>query len=63
MEVRKSAVKQYIKSLLQSTLLPLCYNSARRKPLDKKLILFADSNGDTLPEAMSGLRKELSSRG
>ncbi len=63
MEVRKSAVKQYIKTLLQSTLLPLCYDSARRHPLDKKLILFADSNGDTIPEPMESLKAELSRRG
>lgn len=63
MPVKKSAVKQYAKSLLQSTLLPLCYNISRREPLDKKLILFADSNSDTLPETMESLRAELSFRG
>lgn len=63
MAVKKSAVKQYVKTLLQSTLLPVCYDSARRQPLDKKLILFADSNSDTLPDTMSGLKEELISRG
>ncbi|MBQ1537261.1 MAG: CDP-glycerol glycerophosphotransferase family protein [Ruminococcus sp.] len=63
MPVRKSAVKQYIKTLLQSTLLPLCYDSARRRPLNKKLILFADSNSDSLPESMESLKAELAARG
>ena len=62
---RKSALTcvYQSKTLLQSTLLPLCYDSARRHPLDKKLILFADSNGDTIPEPMESLKAELSRRG
>ncbi|MGN0632292.1 MAG: CDP-glycerol glycerophosphotransferase family protein [Oscillospiraceae bacterium] len=63
MAVKKSAVKQYLKFILQKTLLPLCYNLNRRKPVDKKLVLFADSNSDTPPESMTSLIAELEKRG
>ena len=61
--VRKSILKQWIKTLLQKTIFPLCYNSARRRPIDRKLILFADSNGNSLPESMLPLKAELQRRG
>ena len=63
MMIYKDALKQYAKSLLSATLLPLCYNSARRKPLQKDLILFADSNGTALPDPMLPLKEELTARG
>lgn len=63
MTVKKNAIKQYLKYALQKTLLPLCYNLNRRKPIDKKLILFADSNSDTPPESMTALTDELTRRG
>ena len=61
--VRKSALKQRFKTLLQKTLLPLCYRSAADKPIDPKLILFADSNGTELPDSMRPLWEELTRRG
>lgn len=63
MQVKKSALKQYLKYALQKTLLPLSYNVGKRSPIDKKLALFADSNSDTLPESMAALKDELSKRG
>lgn len=65
MSTKKSAVKQYLKSLLQATLLPLCYRSARRRPIDRRLIIFADSNtpSDTLPDSMQSLWDEFTARG
>lgn len=60
---KKSAVKQYIKYALQKTLLPLCYNIDRRKPVDSKLVLFADSNSSVPPESMTALMDELEKRG
>ncbi len=62
--IKKNAAKQYIKTMLQKTLLPLCYNAGVLflKP-DSRLILFADSNGDTLDERMRLLKNELASRG
>lgn len=59
----KRKFKGYIKYILQNTLLPLCYELNRHKPLDDKLVIFADSNCDTLPESMVLLWKELKSRG
>ena len=63
MAVRKSAFKQYVKQILQKTLLPFWYRQGCRKGIDKKLVVFADSNGDTLPESMRPLMKELKRRG
>ena len=61
--VKKSAVKQWLKSILQATLLPFCYDIGLFGRFDKKLILFADSNGDTLPDTMQPLFDELKRRG
>lgn len=63
MSDKKSAVKQYLKSLLQATLLPLCYRSACGKPIDRRLMIFADSNTDDLPESMQSLWDEFTARG
>ncbi len=60
---KKSDVKQYLKLLLQKTLLPLCYNIGKRGNVDKKLVLFADSNSNSLPESMTALYDELRLRG
>ena len=61
--VKKSAVKQWLKSLLQATLLPLCYDIGMFGRFDKRLVLFADSNTDTLPDSMQPLFDELTRRG
>lgn len=65
MTVKKSALKQYLKFLLQKTLLPFCYNfcSSRSEDIDEKLIIFADSNSDEPPESMTRLMSELRRRG
>ena len=44
MSTKKSALKQYLKYILQKTLLPIWYDSCRSKPIEEKLVLFADSN-------------------
>ena len=61
--VKKSAVKQWLKSLLQATLLPVCYDIGLFGRFDRKLVLFADSNSDTLPDSMQPLYDELKRRG
>jgi CDP-ribitol ribitolphosphotransferase len=63
MSVKKSAVKQYLKYILQKTVLPLSYGINRRKPIDERLVLFADSNCDTPPDSMTALMDELTRRG
>lgn len=60
---RKSAVKQYLKYILQKTLLPLCYRAGLRSPAEENLVLFADSNSDSPPESMTALIGELTRRG
>ncbi|MCD8095490.1 MAG: CDP-glycerol glycerophosphotransferase family protein [Ruminococcus sp.] len=63
MAVKKSALKQYLKLALQG-MLSIKYNfSLKRSGFDKKLMLFADSNSDSLPESMRLLYDELKSRG
>lgn len=63
MSTKKSALKQYLKYILQKTLLPIWYDSCRSKPIEEKLVLFADSNGDRPPESMLPLMAELEKRG
>ena len=61
--VKKSAGKEWLKSLLQATALPVFYNIGLFGKYDKKLILFADSNTDALPADMQPLFDELKRRG
>ena len=61
--VKKIAVKQWLKSLLQMTLLPFCYDIGLFGRFDRKLVLFADSNSDSLPDPMQPLYDELKRRG
>lgn len=63
MESTKQILRQYIKTLLQNTLLPLCYLWGKRRPVDKKLVLLADSNTFDIPESMTLIRRELIRRG
>ena len=63
MSTKKSALKQYLKYILQKTLLPIWYDFCRSKPIEEKLVLFADSNGDRPPESMLPLMAELEKRG
>ena len=61
--VVKSAPKQWLKTLLQNTLLPVCYNIGVFGRFGKKRILFADSNSNALPDSMRPLFGELKRRG
>lgn len=63
MAVRKNALKQYLKYMLQKTLLPIWYRSGCKGAVCRKTVIFADSNNDTLPESMLPLAKELKRRG
>ncbi len=63
MESVKQILRQYIKTVLQKTLLPLCYLWGKRRPVNEKLILFADSNTFRIPESMILMREELKKRG
>ena len=45
MSTKKSALKQYLKYILQKTLLPIWYDSCRNKPIEEKLVLFAADGG------------------
>lgn len=44
--------KQYAKMLLQSVILPVVYNRYRHRPLNKRLVIFADGHTDGMPESM-----------
>lgn len=63
MAVKKSAVKQYLKYILQKTLLPIWYRQGCRGAVRKKTVIFADSNSNTPPESMLPLISELKRRG
>ncbi len=64
MTVKKSAVKQRIKYLLQKTLLPLCYDiGILFRKFDKDLVIFADCNSSRPPECQRLLMDELERRG
>lgn len=57
------AVKQYGKMAVQRGILPVVYNRYRRRPIDEKLVVFADSHNDTLPFHMMLMRQEMARRG
>ena len=64
MTVKKSAVKQRLKYLLQKTLLPLCYDiGVLFGKFDKDLVIFADCNSSQPPECQRLLMDELERRG
>ena len=48
-------VREHGKQLLQSTVLPAIYKMNSKKAVDKRLIVFADSHHDVLPEIMRPL--------
>lgn len=59
----KNILKQYAKTFLQKTLLPLSYNLAKKKKIDEKLCILADSNCDKTPESMELIKAELTEQG
>lgn len=59
----KIAVKQYVKTALQKTILPLCYNFSQKKNIERRLVILADSNCSDTPESMLCMKKELVRRG
>lgn len=63
MESFKHIVRQYIKTALQKTLLPLSYNWAKQKRINERLVILADSNTDSTPESMELVKDELKRRG
>ena len=59
----KKHIRQTIKLVLQSLILPLVYRIHSKKPIDPQLILFADTHSDTAPFSMQELIKEAKRRG
>lgn len=45
-------IKQYIKMALQSVILPVVYRYYRQRPLNKRLVIFADGHTDGMPGSM-----------
>ncbi len=56
-------IKQYVKTVLQKTLLPLCYDLSKKKNIDGRLVILADSNCSDTPESMLCMKEELLKRG
>lgn len=56
-------IKQYVKTVLQKTLLPVCYNLSKKKNTDPSLVILADSNCSDTPESMLCMKEELLNRG
>ncbi|MDO4944261.1 MAG: CDP-glycerol glycerophosphotransferase family protein [Ruminococcus sp.] len=56
-------IKQYLKTVLQKTLLPICYNISKKEHIDSKLVILADSNCADTPESMLCMKEELLKRG
>lgn len=59
----KGVVKQLSKTLMQSLLLPLVYSFYRSRRIEKKKVIFADSNSDTLPESMREMYRKVKDSG
>lgn len=59
----KIVLKQYLKSFLQKTILPISYNLAKKKNIDEKLCILADSNCNSTPESMELIKAELTAQG
>lgn len=54
--------KQYIKMAFQFIILPFVYWIYRKRPIEKKLVIFADAHHTTMPNSMEYLYKQLKSR-
>lgn len=59
----KTIIKQIVKASVQSLLLPVVYSFYRSRRIDRKKVVFADSNSDTLPESMSEMYKKVKENG
>jgi len=55
----KFVVRQIIKMTVQNVILPLVYRVHRKKPVNDRLILFADAHHDSIPYSMEYLRSRL----
>ena len=55
--------RKYIKMFMQGVVLPLFYCLHRWKPIDPRLVIFADSHHDSLPFSMERMRDEMRARG
>ncbi len=51
------------KAFVQNVLCPMVYNLNRTKPVDKRLVVFADAHTETMPEHMRPLYEKLYRRG
>lgn len=56
----KFVLKQYVKMFVQSVALPIAYFIHRYKPIDEKLVIFADAHHETMPYSMAYMYEELS---
>ena len=57
------AVKQAMKSFVQSTVLPIVYNIYCHKPINERLVVFAHSHGSDMPFSMRLLHQEFKKQG
>lgn len=56
----KFIIKQYLKMAIQGYVLPFFYNLNCNKPINQKLILFADSHNSQIPFSMRRMHEEVS---
>lgn len=56
-------IKQFFKSVMQSTVFPAIYRLHCHTPIDNSLVLFADAHHSTLPFSMKIMHHELIRRG
>lgn len=56
-------IKQYIKMFVQGVVLPLYYRIYRGRPLDEKLVIFADAHNHTMPYSMELIHKKFVDEG
>ncbi len=59
----KMMIRELEKGFLQYILLPLAYEINRKKPVDEKLAILADSKSDGVPFSLQSMNKELLRQG
>ena len=52
----KYFIRQMIKMIVQSIVLPLVYNISKRRNIDDKLVLFVDAHHRSVPFSMEKMR-------
>lgn len=53
-------VKQCLKMIVQNILLPVIYRIYSNKPIDEKLVIFADAHNDKIPYSMKLMKERIS---